>query len=201
MAATRPAAARPRALIAFLAVAAAIVVGDQLLKAWVVGSFSFGARPTQIVGDWLEIDLIHNAGGLFGMLQGSAPLLGLISVAVLVVLVAIEWRMGWRSWLLTLTLALLLGGAIGNLVDRMRFGYVVDFVNIGIGSWRFYVFNLADSAVTVSICLVLGISLLGPWLEKRFGINLMGDPADKAGAAPRCVAAVGGPDGPESGER
>ena len=144
------------------------MIGDQLLKAWVVGSFEFD-QPSQIVGDWLRIDLIHNGGGLFGMLQGSAPVLGLVSLAVVVVLVAIEWRMAWRSWILTLTISLLLGGAVGNFIDRMRFGYVVDFADIGIGSWRFYVFNLADSAVTISIFLILVVTLAGPWLQERFG--------------------------------
>jgi signal peptidase II len=173
-------------LIAFLGIAIAIVVGDQLLKAWVVGSFAFD-KPSPIIGDWLRIDLIHNAGGLFGMVQGSAPILGAVSLAVVVALVAIEWRLAWRSPLLTLTMALLLGGAIGNFIDRARFGYVVDFADIGIGSWRFYIFNLADSAVTVSICLVLGVALLGPWLDKRFGWNLTGDVAlggDGATASP-----------------
>jgi signal peptidase II len=167
---------RVRALTAFLGIAIAIVAGDQLLKAWVVGSFAFD-KPSPIIGDWLRIDLIHNAGGLFGMVQGSAPILGAVSLAVVVALVAIEWRMAWRSPLLTLTMALLLGGAIGNLIDRARFGYVVDFADIGIGTWRFYIFNLADSAVTVAIIVVLGVALLGPWLDRRFGTNLTGEAA------------------------
>lgn len=153
-------------LIVFAAVAAAVVVSDQLAKAWVASSFGQD-RPTDVLGEWLRIDLIHNAGGLFGMLQGSAYVLGAVSIAVVAVLVAVELTTAWRSWLLTLTIGLLLGGAIGNFIDRFRFGYVVDFVDIGIGSWRFYVFNVADSAVTVSLGLILVLWIAGPWLERR----------------------------------
>jgi signal peptidase II len=190
-------ARRVRALLAFLGIAIAIVVGDQLLKAWVVGNYAFD-KPSPIVGDWLRIDLIHNSGGLFGMVQGSAPILGAVSLAVVVALIAIEWRMAWRSPLLTLTMALLLGGAVGNFIDRARFGYVVDFADIGIGTWRFYIFNLADSAVTISICLVLGVALLGPWLDKRFGWNLTGEGASTATGE---VAADPPADETEPGER
>jgi signal peptidase II len=104
------------------------------------------------------------------MLQGGAPVLALATVAIVAVLVALEVTSGWRSWLVTLTLALLLGGAIGNFIDRIRFGYVIDFADIGIGTWRFpYIFNVADSAVTISILLILALWLLAPWLERRDG--------------------------------
>jgi lipoprotein signal peptidase len=127
-------------------------------------------EKSPIVGDWLRVDFIHNSGGLFGMLQGGAPILALVTVAIVGVLVALEVTSGWRSWLVTLTLALLLGGAIGNFVDRIRFGYVIDFADIGIGTWRFpYIFNVADSAVTISILLMLALWLLAPWLERRDG--------------------------------
>jgi signal peptidase II len=187
-----PAAGRRPATVALFAVLAiAIVIADQLLKNWVVSSYEFD-RPSEVVGDWLRIDLIHNAGGLFGMLQGSAPALGLVSAFVLVVLVAVELRMGWRSWILTLTLGLLLGGAIGNFVDRFRYQYVVDFVDIGIGAWRFYIFNLADSAITCSLGLILGLAILGPWLEEHSALFRRLD------GKPEPAAPVPGATGPEA---
>ena len=125
-------------------------------------------KPVDIVGNWLRIDLIHNKGGLFGILQGSAPIFAVVTVVVVGVLVALEIGSGWRSWLVTLTLGLLLGGAIGNFIDRIQLGYVVDFADIGIGSWRFYTFNLADSAVTVSILLMILIWFVSP----RLGVNV-----------------------------
>ena len=125
-------------------------------------------KPVNVVGDWFRIDFIHNRGGLFGILQGSAVIFAIVTIAVVLILVALEIGSGWRSWLVTITLGLLLGGAIGNFIDRIQFGYVVDFADIGIGSWRFYIFNLADAAVTVSILLMILIWFLSP----RLGVNV-----------------------------
>jgi signal peptidase II len=137
-----------------------------------------------VIGDWFRIDLIHNGGGLFGLFQGSAVVFALVTLAVVAVLVAIEVGSGWRSWLITITLGLLLGGAIGNFIDRIRFGYVIDFADIGIGSWRFpYIFNIADSAVTVSILLMLALWIVGPYFGAHIPVE--GDdqgPADRAEA-------------------
>ena len=154
----------------FLLIALAIGVSDQVLKAWVVASFNVN-QPSPVLGDWLQIDFIHNSGGLFGLFQNSAAVFALVTLAVVAVLVAIEVMSGWRSWLLTVTMGLLLGGAIGNFIDRLRFGYVIDFADIGIGSWRFYIFNVADSAVTVAIILIFAMWIVGPFL----GIHLPGE--------------------------
>ena len=153
-------------MIAFALLACTIAVGDQLLKRWITSpSSGFQLNtPAPVIGDWFRIDLIHNGGGLFGLFQGSALGFALVTLVVVAVLVAIEVWSGWRSWLVTITLGLLLGGAIGNLIDRIRFGYVVDFADIGIGNWRFYIFNIADSAVTVSILLMLVLWFLAPHL-------------------------------------
>jgi signal peptidase II len=87
------------------------------------------------------------------------------------VIVGMEVGSGWKSWIVTLTLGLLLGGAVGNFIDRLRYGYVVDFADIGIGGQRFYIFNVADAAVTVAIILMLGLWFLAPYL----GIQMPGD--------------------------
>jgi signal peptidase II len=144
-----------------------------LLKHWVVANFSPNV-PSSIVGDWVRIDFIHNAGGLFGIFQNTAPIFALVSIGVVAVLIALEIGSGWRSWLVTVTLALLLGGAIGNFIDRITLGYVVDFVDIGIGTWRFYIFNVADSAVSISILLMLALWFVAPRLEWRDGPEIKG---------------------------
>jgi signal peptidase II len=151
------------AILAFVAIALVIAVSDQLVKQWVVGNFTLDT-PSPVIGDWLRIDYIHNRGGLFGLFQGSYLFFALVTVIVAAVLTGLEIGSGWRSWLVTITLGLLLGGAIGNFIDRITLGYVVDFADIGIGSWRFYIFNIADSAVTVAITLMLGIWIVGPFL-------------------------------------
>ena len=151
------------ALLAFLLIALAIAVSDQLMKQWVTANFTLDT-PSPVIGDWFRIDYIHNRGGLFGLFQGSYLFFAVVTVIVAAVLTGLEFGSGWRSWLVTVTLGLLLGGAIGNFIDRISLGYVVDFADIGIGSWRFYIFNIADSAVTVAITLMLGIWIVGPFL-------------------------------------
>jgi signal peptidase II len=158
------------AIAAFGVIAFAIATSDQLLKLWVVARYDWN-RPYPVVGDWFRIHLIQNNGGLFGLFQGQAAVFALVTLGVVAVLVFLEVQTGWRSWLLTITLGLLLGGAIGNFIDRARFGYVVDFADIGIGSSRFYIFNIADSAVTVAIVLMFVLWFLAPYL----GIHMPGD--------------------------
>ncbi len=158
-----------------------IVVADQLVKHWIVGSFE---RDTihSVVGDWLRIDFIHNGGGLFGYFQGSALAFALVTVVVAILIAAMEISWGWRSWFVTLALGLLMGGAIGNLIDRVRLGYVVDFVDIGIGRWRFYTFNVADMAVTSFFLLMMGMWILAPRLLSG-GSGEAGAGADGEGPA------------------
>lgn len=138
-----------------------MVVVDQLVKAYVVANYQFDS-PTSLIGDSLRVLLIHNRGGLFGMLQGQAQVFAVISIGVVAFLVAAEIRVGWRGWLTTLALGLLLGGAVGNFVDRITLSYVRDFFDLGVGSWRWYIFNVADAAITVSIGLILLIALFNP---------------------------------------
>jgi signal peptidase II len=105
------------------------------------------------------------------LFQGQALVFAAVTLGVVAVLVAIEVGSGWKSWVVTLTLGLLLGGAVGNFIDRLRYGYVVDFADIGIGGQRFYIFNVADSAVTVAILLMLGLWFFAPHL----GIQMPGE--------------------------
>src|SRR5438552_3501997 len=139
----------------FLGLAASIVVADQLVKAWIVGPGAFVVgRPVSIVGDLVRITLTHNQGALFGLFQGSAPIFALVSLAVLGIILWYHARAG-QSLLVSVALGLLLGGAVGNLLDRLRLGYVVDFVDAGIDGWRWYTFNVADAAISTAILLLI----------------------------------------------
>jgi len=154
-----PALTRTRAhWLVFFGIAGTVVVLDQLAKAWLVANVSLGEAPVQVVGDWVRLVLSQNSGALFGLFRDSAILFGLVSLGVIGLIVAYHGRSG-RSIYMSIALGLLLGGAVGNLVDRLRLGYVVDFIDIGIGDWRFYTFNLADSAITCSILLLIGAAL------------------------------------------
>ncbi len=114
------------------------------------------AAPYQLIGSYLQIIRGENRGGLFGMVQGSAPLLALLSVGVILALVIYHERERLpRVSPLTVGVGLLIGGAIGNLIDRVAFGYVLDFIDVGVGSLRFWTFNIADAGISFGIVILL----------------------------------------------
>jgi signal peptidase II len=130
-----------------------IVLLDQLTKAWVVAALSDG--PQSIVGNTIELRLSRNPGGAFSLLTGFTPLLAVLAVIVAVVLVRVAQRM--TDPVMVVALSLVLGGAVGNLLDRIfrapgfLRGEVVDFIRIG----SFPTFNVADSAITVGAVLLV----------------------------------------------
>ena len=159
----------------FLGLAAAVVVVDQLTKAWLTSTLAPG-ELVEVVGDFIRLVHGQNNGALFGLFKDSALLFGIVSVGVIALIVGYHARSG-RSVYLSVTLGLLLGGAIGNLIDRFRLGYVVDFVDVGIGNLRFYTFNVADSAISLSLLLLILLAIR-PSLAGRQS-NLDPGPATK----------------------
>ena len=149
---------RPRWPI-FIGLAATVLVLDQLTKAWLVGALSPGER-LEVVGDVVRLIHSQNSGALFGLFRDQALLFAVISVGVVGAIVWFHHSSG-RNTLLSIALGLLLGGALGNMADRFRIGYVVDFVDVGLGDLRFYTFNLADSAISLAILLLLISAFLG----------------------------------------
>ncbi|HEV8490429.1 MAG TPA: signal peptidase II [Candidatus Limnocylindrales bacterium] len=156
---TRPADAtrgRPRWAL-FATLAAGILVVDQVTKAWVAANVP-SDRPVRVVDDYVRLVISHNTGGLFGMFRDLAPILALASVAVIGLIVWYHGRSG-RSLVLTTALGLLLGGALGNLTDRLRLGYVLDFVDAGIGDLRWYTFNVADAAISTALLMLVLVAV------------------------------------------
>jgi signal peptidase II len=144
--------------IAFAAIAIGVLVVDQASKAWVTGTLDVG-EGIELIGEWLRVVHWRNSGALFGLLPQSAPIFAVVSLGVVALIVLYHRRAG-RGYLTTVALALLLGGAIGNLLDRLRFGSVVDFVDMGIGQWRFYTYNAADAAITTAILLLIAMAIV-----------------------------------------
>jgi signal peptidase II len=140
-----------------VAIAAAVVVADQLTKAWLVSTLAPG-ESVEVLGDWLRLVHSRNTGAVFGLFRDQAPLFAAVSLGVIGLIAWFHGRSG-RSPVMTLALGLLLGGAIGNLADRVRLGHVVDFVDAGIGSLRFYTFNVADSAISAALLLLILVGL------------------------------------------
>jgi signal peptidase II len=166
---------RPRWLI-FFGLAATIAILDQLTKAWLVGLLAPGER-IEIVGEFVRLVHGQNTGALFGMFRDQAVLFGLVSLGVIALIIWYHGASG-RNTLLSVALGLLLGGAIGNMLDRLRRGYVVDFVDLGIGDLRWYTFNVADAAISGAILLFIAIAFL-PMITGR------GE--EGSGAAPRAA--------------
>jgi len=145
----------------FAALALTIVVVDQLAKLVVTSALDPG-QSVDVVGNVIRIVFGQNTGALFGLFKDNAVMFGVVSIVVVGLIVAYHARAA-PSLYLTLTLGCLLGGAIGNMIDRLRLGYVVDFVDAGIGSTRFYTFNVADSAISIAI-LLLFVAAIRPSL-------------------------------------
>jgi signal peptidase II len=168
---------RTRRWALFGVLAGGIVAADQLSKAWVDANFRLAylgspipgfAAPTQVVGDLIRIAKSYNDGGIFGLFGASALPLALASLVVIALIVGFEGRSAATGPLLmTVTLGLLLGGALGNLLDRLRYGYVIDFVDAGLGTNRFFTFNVADSAISLAIAGLFLMTLLGDRLDGR----------------------------------
>lgn len=137
----------------FGGLAATVLVLDQLTKAWIAANVD-PDRPIELLGDVLRLVISHNTGALFGLFRDQAVLFALASMAVIGLIVVYHGRSG-RNTILSVALGLLLGGALGNLADRLRLGYVLDFVDAGIGDLRWYTFNLADSAISAALLLLL----------------------------------------------
>jgi len=151
-----PAQARPAWLL-FAGLAVAVLVADQLAKAWIVANIAPG-QVVDVVGTLVRLIFSRNNGALFGLFGSSATVFGIGSLVVLGLIIWYHARAP-RSLLLSIALGLLLGGALGNLVDRLRLGYVVDFVDMGISTLRFFTFNVGDSAISTAILLLLFIAV------------------------------------------
>jgi signal peptidase II len=152
-------------------VAAAVIVLDQLSKLWVDSSFDLASRsiaagqpggPTELVGDYVRIAKTYNDGAIFGFFDATATLMAVLSTFVIVGITWYEWRhAAGLGPLVTVGLGLLLGGAIGNLIDRVVYGHVIDFVDMGLGDTRWYAWNISDAAVFVGIVVLFLAALLG----------------------------------------
>lgn len=156
---------RPRRLPWLLAISALIVAADRITKDWVVAHIQLGGA-IPVIDHVLRITHWTNEGAAFSMFADSSSphgvRVGLIVftlVAALAVLVGMI-RLGDRITLTTIALALILGGALGNVHDRIAYGSVVDFIEVHIINYHWPDFNVADSAIVVGACLLFLDSLL-----------------------------------------
>lgn len=149
-----------------LAIAAFVVLLDRVTKLWIIAHIQPG-HAIVVIPKVFRLTHVLNSGAAFSLFEGSGfpnlvrnSLIGFSVVAVVVVL-GLIWKTGRTMSLMALSLALILGGAVGNLYDRIRFAYVVDFLEVHIVHYHWPDFNVADSAIVVGACLLL-LEMLQP---------------------------------------
>jgi signal peptidase II len=148
----------------FLGLAVLVVLLDQLTKRLAEERLERAGQrsiPLPVVGDFLRFTYVENRGAAFGLLQDQTAFFVFVGVLVIGVIAASYRYLPRSGFRLHLALGLQLGGAVGNLIDRIRQGYVVDFVDFGYHSNWWPVFNVADSAIVIGVAL-LALNALSP---------------------------------------
>ena len=141
-----------------------IVVLDQAVKGLVRRHVALNESVTVIPG-FFDLTRVHNSGTAFGFMNGTdfpfkAAVLACVALAALGGLAVYAASLPYQQWLARTGLALIVGGAAGNLIDRISWGYVLDFVDVYWSVWHFWAFNVADAAITVGVALMI-LDLLG----------------------------------------
>jgi signal peptidase II len=142
-----------------LSIAAAIVVLDQIVKAVVRSTLELH-ESIVVIPSFFSLTRVHNYGAAFGLMNAAEfPFKTVVlSIVATLALGALSWygaTLPAEQRLARLGLALIIGGAAGNLIDRLRSGYVVDFVDLYWRDWHFWAFNVADAAITVGVALMI----------------------------------------------
>ncbi|HVP20480.1 MAG TPA: signal peptidase II [Anaerolineaceae bacterium] len=142
-------------------IAGTIVVLDQVTKSMVKTNLGIGQiwSPWDWLTPYARIVHIFNTGVAFGLFQGQNAIFSLLAIIVSIAIIYYYPRVTANDWILRVALGLQLGGALGNLVDRITQGYVTDFISVG----DFAIFNIADASITVGVAVLL----LGIWLQER----------------------------------
>lgn len=152
-----------RRVLLIAAIGIVVYALDRFTKALVVSAVPVN-DAREVVDGWVRVANVRNTGAAMGLFQERTSLLSLLSVVAVLVIVYYYRGMAARSLPIAATLGMQLGGAIGNLVDRVGQGYVTDFVDVGVpDGWRIWAFNVADSSIVVGIILVT----LLLWLEEQ----------------------------------
>jgi signal peptidase II len=163
MEAARERSAPLKPLLILVATAAVVFLADQVTKALVVANVGLG-EEIELLGGIVQIWNVRNRGAAFSLFQGEIALFLAVTVLALAMIVYFHRSLRDRSLWLQALLGVILGGTLGNLVDRLRHGYVTDFVSVGIGEIRWPTFNVADSSIVVGIGLLV---LYLAWADRR----------------------------------
>jgi len=146
-------------LIRLCLISGFVIVADQITKALVIGFLPLHASVT-VIPDFFDLTHILNSGGAFGLLAGQNPVVRkffflFVSSAVSCLILWFYIKTEKKSFILSSGFASVFGGAVGNLIDRFRFGRVVDFLYFHIGHYYWPAFNIADSAICIGMAVFL----------------------------------------------
>ncbi len=155
----------------FYLIALAVILLDQVTKHLIVRTLRLG-QGIPVIPGFFDIVYVLNPGAAFGFLatlseQVRNPFFILISAAAVILIVVYRARYLRSHRLASFALALILGGAIGNLIDRLRYGVVVDFLDVHVAQYHWPAFNVADSAISIGVSLMILDMLLDWRREKR----------------------------------
>lgn len=155
-------------LTGLFSVAAVSVAVDQALKIWVDKNLDLHTEQLPLIPGWFALTYTRNFGSAWSMLWGQRYLLVAIAAAVAIGIIVYAVRLKERSWLQMTGLGFLLGGAVGNLIDRARLGYVIDMFNLQNGRYEniFPIFNVADICIDIGVGLLLLYTFLASKKEK-----------------------------------
>jgi len=157
---------RPATLIAGIFAFVIVLCADQASKWWILDVFNLPLKGSVVVMPGLNFTMVWNHAVTFGMLGGVGsygPLL-FCTVALIAVLALLWQTLTTSRMVVAIASAAIAGGAVGNVIDRMRFGAVVDFIHAHAFGWSWYVFNIADSAI---VCGVIAWVIESVWLDRR----------------------------------
>ena len=151
-----------------LQVSAMVVVLDQITKA-LTRSYLDLYDSVPVITNFFHLTYVTNDGMAFGLnFPGGSFVFLVISIILTIVIFMYLWKEQNNHMLMRLSLALILAGAVGNLIDRLLFGKVVDFFDFMLGDYHWYIFNVADSAVTIGMILFLYFSfIIQPKLQTK----------------------------------
>jgi len=163
----------------FVLISAVVIAIDQISKA-LVARFMVEGSSIEILGDLFRLSYVRNPGIAFGIQFVESRAFHVVFSAVALIVVVLMIKDVWGAGSpLTYPLSLIFGGALGNLIDRVRLGEVTDFLDFGIAGYRWPVFNVADAAVTIGVLLAAFSYMLK---GKTHGDGKEGEPQDNQGA-------------------
>ncbi len=141
--------------ISSLAISTIVVIIDQISK-YIIQEVMSSGQSIYVIEDFFNLTYIRNKGGAFGIFYGMDEVFFLVvSFIAIVVVIVYIYKLHERERLLIVALSFILGGAIGNLIDRILYGEVIDFIDLYIGEYHWPAFNVADLSITIGVLMVI----------------------------------------------